>query len=111
MTVATSLIDRTVFSQAYAAGLREYVSGSGEAALKIAYELGRKAFHSDIRIMELAMMQHEILGEMLLRGQASGESFMAQAAESVAEDISTFEMNVRSYQTNARLLVVSELVA
>jgi len=43
MTVATSPIDRTVFSQAYAAGLREYVSGSGEAALKIA-ETGHLTF-------------------------------------------------------------------
>ena len=111
MTVVTSPIDRTTFSQAYAAGLREYVSGSGEAALTTAYELGRKAFHGGIGIMELSMTHHEILGEMLLRGQATGEGFMAQAAQFFAEAISTFEMNVRSYQANARLLGLSEVLA
>lgn len=111
MTVTTSPIDRTIFSREYAAGLREYVSGSGEAALKIAYELGRKAFLGGVGIMELAMMHHEILGEMLARGHATGEGFMAEAAQFFAEAISTFEMNVRSYQANARLLGLSEVLA
>lgn len=106
----TNPIDRTAFSQAYTSGLREYVSGSGEAALKIAYELGRKAVQGGVGVMELAMMHHEILGEML-RGQATGEGFMAQAAQFFAEAISTFEMNVRSYQANARLLGLSEVLA
>ncbi len=111
MTAVTSAIDRTVFSQAYATGLRDYVSGSGEAALTIAYELGRKAFHGGIGIMELAMMHHEVLGEILLHSPAASEGFMAQAAQFFAEAISTFEMNVRSYQANARLLGLSEVLA
>ena len=36
---------------------------------------------------------------------------MAQAAQFFAEAISTFEMNVRSYQANARLLGLSEVLA
>ncbi len=94
----------------YASALREYVSGAGEAALTRAYELGRRAAAGGVGILELAMMHHEALRHLPLR-PAGARPPLEMAAQFFAESLSPFEMTLRSYQANARLLGLSEALS
>jgi PAS domain S-box-containing protein len=103
-------IARELFAQEYAGALREYVDGGGEAALTRAYELGRRAAGSGLGILELALLHHEAL--LGLPPTAAGDRPpVAMAAEFLAECMSPFEMTLRSYQANARLLGLGETLA
>jgi PAS domain S-box-containing protein len=93
----------------YASALREYVSGAGEAALARAYELGRRAAAEGLGILELAMVHHEAL--LRLTAGPADRSTVAMGAQFLAESLSPFEMTLRSYQANARLLGLSETLA
>jgi PAS domain S-box-containing protein len=95
---------------AYAAALRDYVSGAGEAALTRAYELGRAAAGAGMGILELAMMHHGAIGALPPRAAADGRA-VEMAAQFLAEALSPFEMALRSFQANARLLGLSETLA
>src|SRR6266542_2759669 len=103
-------VARESLAAEYASALREYVRGAGEAALTRAYELGRTAASSGIGILDLAMMHHEALLELASEG-AGGRPTLAMAAQFFAECLSPFEMTLRSYQANARLLGLSETLA
>jgi PAS domain S-box-containing protein len=94
----------------YAAALRDYVGGAGEAALTRAYELGRRAASAGVGILELAMMHHGALLD-LPPGEVGGRSSLEMASQFFAESLSPFEMTLRSYQANARLLGLSETLA
>jgi PAS domain S-box-containing protein len=96
--------------QEYASALREYVSGAGEAALTRAYELGRAAAGAGLGILDLAMMHGEAILQ-LPPSSAGGRPALAMAAQFLAETLSPFEMTLRSYQANARLLGLSETLA
>jgi c-di-GMP phosphodiesterase len=97
-------------SREYAAALRDYVSGAGEAALTRAYELGRIAAGAGLGILDLAMMHHEAL--LHLPASSGGDRpAIAMAAQFLAESLSPFEMTLRSYQANARLLGLGETLA
>src|SRR5579864_9503427 len=111
MTEAANSRHQPVLSRVYASALREYVSGAGETALKTAYELGRTAFNDGIGILDMAMVHHQALGNLLAEPVGAAEEFMARAADFFTEAISTFEMTMRSYQANARLLGLSEVLA
>ena len=91
----------------YAVLLHDYVAGAGEAALARAYELGRQAASTGIGVLELAMVHHEALGQLPAHGP-DGRSSVALAGELFAEILSPFEMTLRAYQANARLLGLSE---
>lgn len=94
----------------YAAALREYVSGGGEAALTRAYELGRRAAVEGLGILDLAMLHHAALAG--LPSPAPGAPPAVEtAAQFLAEILSPFEMTLRSYQANARLLGLSDALA
>jgi PAS domain S-box-containing protein len=97
-------------AQDYAAALRAYVSGGGEAALTRAYELGRAAAGAGLGILDLAMMHGDAVQELPPRG-AGDRAPLAMAAQFLAETLSPFEMTLRSYQANARLLGLSETLA
>ncbi len=94
-------------ARAYSAALREYVSGGGEAALTRAYDLGRTAASIGVGILELAVLHHEALRSLPPNG-AGGGGPVTMAAQFLAESLSPFEMALRSYQANARLLGLSE---
>ena len=96
--------------RAYASALRDYVSGAGEAALTRAYELGRRAASGGIGILELALVHHEALRE-LPPSPVGAPHPVTMAAQFLAESLSPFEMTLRSYQANARLLGLSETLA
>jgi c-di-GMP phosphodiesterase len=89
----------------YAAALRQYVSGAGEAALTRAYELGRTAAGSGVGLLELAVLHHEALAHLPHESLRDGRPAPVEmAAQFLAESLSPFEMTLRSYQDNARLL-------
>ena len=96
-----------VLAREYAAALREYVSGGGEAALTRAYELGRSAAGGGLGIIEVAMVHHQALLQLPPQG-AGGRPSIEMAAQFLAESVSPFEMALRSYQANARLLGLTE---
>jgi PAS domain S-box-containing protein len=107
---ATEGTSASALAAEYASALREYVSGAGEAALARAYELGRRAASEGVGVLELAMVHHEAL-LALPPGPGGGASPIAMAGQFFAESLSPFEMNLRSYQANARLLGLSETLA
>jgi c-di-GMP phosphodiesterase len=99
-----------VFAERYASALREYVSGGGEAALTRAYEVGRSAAGAGLGILDLVMLHHDALAQLPPAG--AGDRPPAEiAAQFLAESLSPFEMTLRSYQANARLLGLSETLA
>jgi PAS domain S-box-containing protein len=98
------------FAREYALALREYASGGGEAALTRAYELGRSAAGAGLGILDLATWHHDALGELPLPSAGDRRS-LDMAAQFLAESLSPFEMTLRSYQANARLLGLSETLA
>jgi PAS domain S-box-containing protein len=106
----TEPMPREAFAAEYASVLQEYVSGAGEAALARAYELGRKAVAAGLGILELALVHHDALLRLPERG-AAGRPVVEMAAQFFAESLSPFEMTLRSYQANARLLGLSEMLA
>jgi PAS domain S-box-containing protein len=88
---------------AYATALRDYLAGGGEAALTRAYDLGRRAASEGVSVLELAMVHHGALAD--LRANVPGEpASLGRAAQFFAESLSPFEMTLRAYKANARLL-------
>ena len=112
MEVVTDPTSQTSLGREYAEALREYASGAGEAALMRAYELGRRAAATGVGILELALVHHEALLRLSNgAGRASSDQPpVAMAAQFFAESLSPFEMTLRSYQANARLLGLGEPV-
>jgi PAS domain S-box-containing protein len=98
------------FASEYASALREYVAGGGETALTRAYELGRAAAGEGLGILDVAMLHHLALAALPPAGPATG-SPVETAAQFLAESLSPFEMTLRSYQANARLLGLSDSLA
>ncbi len=103
-------IPQEVFAEEYASVLRDYVSGAGEAALTRAYELGRKAVSSGLGILDLGLVHHQALQQLAAKGTGDGPA-VGMAAQFFAESLSPFEMTLRSYQANARLLGLSDMLA
>jgi len=101
---------RQALVKQYAAALREYLGTASEAPLARAYELGRKAATDGIGLLELAMVHHEALANIPLHG-AGERPAVALAAQFFAESLSPFEMTLRAYQENARLLGLSGTLA
>jgi PAS domain S-box-containing protein len=101
---------RELLATSYAAALRDYVAGAGEAALTRAYELGRTAASCGVSVLELAIMHHDALVGLPETG-ADGRHSLALAGQFLAESLSPVEMTLRSYQANARLLGLSETLA
>src|SRR3990172_12940568 len=97
---------REALAKEYGAALQEFVSGAGEAALTRAYELGRRAIASGVGLLDLAMVHHEALLALPADGPGA-RSRVVMAAQFLAEGLSPFEMTLRSYQANARLLGLS----
>jgi PAS domain S-box-containing protein len=90
----------------YGAALAEYVSGAGEAALARGYELGREAAARGLGILDLALLHHQALLQLPLT--PDDRPPLGMATQFLVESLSPFEMTLRSYQANARLLGLSE---
>ncbi|HET7754790.1 MAG TPA: ATP-binding protein [Anaeromyxobacteraceae bacterium] len=108
MSAASEQTARDALARDYAEALREYVSGAGEAALARAYELGRTAASSGVGLLEFAVIHHDALVDLPRRGTTPA---LGMATQFFAESLSPYEMTLRSYQANARLLGLSETLA
>ena len=102
---------RERLAQEYAAALGRYLSGAGEAALAQAYELGRQAGAHGFGVLDMALLHHEALHGVLAGIPAGDPPPVLAAAQFLAESLSPFEMTLRAYQANARLLGLSESLA
>jgi PAS domain S-box-containing protein len=108
-TPSKSLVPEALATE-YGSALRDYVRGAGEAALVRAYELGRKAATSGLGILDLTMLHHQAVAQ-LPQADPVDRAPVAMAAQFLAESLSPYEMTLRSYQANARLLGLSETLA
>src|SRR5512133_1227819 len=103
-------MEKARFAREYASALRQYVAGGGEAALTRAYELGRSAAGDGLGLLHVAMLHHNALLQLPPAG-AGNPPPVEMAGQFLAESLSPFEMTLRSYQANARLLGLSETLA
>ena len=109
--MSTSAESREAVTRDYAAALGQYLSGAGEAALARAYELGRRMVAQGMGVLDIALLHHEALHEFLVTARARDQAPVLMAAQFLAESLSPFEMTLRAYQANARLLGLSETLA
>jgi signal transduction histidine kinase len=94
------------FEDEYACQLREYVAGSGEAALGKAYELGRRALTERKSLMEIASLHHEAL-QGLIQGEQDNkrrEELLQASSDFLAECLSPYEMAQRGFQDAVKAL-------
>lgn len=88
------------FEEEYRSAFAEYLHNGGEAALRRAYELGRRALAGKKTLMELASLHHQILHGILADAQTAPrrKQLLAAAADFQAETLSPFEMAHRGVQ-------------
>jgi signal transduction histidine kinase len=84
----------------YRSALCQSVRRTSEAALRRAYELGRRALTEKRSLVDVAAMHHQILGEMLADAPTAGrrQELLASAAAFLAEFVSPYEMAHRGVQ-------------
>src|SRR3954471_10810166 len=83
------------FRDAYRAAFADYASGIDEA-LDQAYELGRAALRSQLSILDVAEVHHELLLERLGRARPQSAIVLEAAAPFLRETLSVFELTQRS---------------
>ena len=84
----------------YGAILRQYLKDQQEAVLEQAYELGRTAIATELGILDMARVHHDVLRE-LLRSAAGAErngSVMKTAEAFLLESLSPFEALHRGFR-------------
>lgn len=91
------------FQAEYAAALREYAMGGGEAVLGRAYELGRRAIAERKSLLELVALHHKTLKE-LFQDSADWTHLVQASSDFLAECVSPFEMAQRGFQDAVKAL-------
>lgn len=94
------------FEDQYRSVLCEYTARGGEAALRRAYELGRKAIDDGKSLIEIASLHHEALS-VLINETKEGRrraSLLRAGADFLAESLSPYEMAHRGFQDAVRAL-------
>src|SRR5579872_1236130 len=91
----------------YVSSLREFHDGQGEAALRRAYEAGRRALADGLGVLDMvAAHRSSVIQELDLRSiePESVNRVYKEALSCFAESLSPFEMALRGAQeSNARL--------
>jgi two-component system sensor histidine kinase UhpB len=98
--------DQPKFEVEYAASLREYAMGGGEAVLGRAYELGRRAIAEGKSLLELVSIHHQTLRE-LFPSSADGKSqghLVNASCDFLSECVSPYEMAQRGFQDGVKAL-------
>jgi PAS domain S-box-containing protein len=91
-------------SEEYAAALQDFLAGQGEAALRRAYEAGRRALSDGLGVLEMVAVHQESVIAALQSHPGDQEQVLRQALSCFAESLSPFEMVLRGAQeANARL--------
>ena len=86
---------------AYGSALKAYLGRRDEADLQRAYQLGRVALGKGVGILELAVIHHEALAEMLERVPDGTRQDIAHSAGFLVETLSPFEMTHRGFREAA----------
>jgi len=94
------------FQAEYAAALREYSMGGGEAVLRRAYELGRRAITERKSLLELVALHHKTFKELFQDSAdwSSQASLVQMSSDFLAECVSPFEMAQRGFQDAVKAL-------
>jgi signal transduction histidine kinase len=94
------------FQAEYAAALREYAMGGGEAVLGRAYELGRRAIAERKSLLELVALHHKVLKELFESSDdsATQKHLVLASSDFLAECVSPFEMAQRGFQDAVKAL-------
>jgi light-regulated signal transduction histidine kinase (bacteriophytochrome) len=102
--VATSVLDR------YAEVLEQYLAAPSEDGLNAAYEIGRTALRNRLGVLDIAILHHNALRDLIARGSpAVVQARVGAAAEFFAESLSSYEMMLRGYEErNAQLVATNE---
>lgn len=94
------------FEDQYSSALCEYTVRGGEAALRKAYELGRKAMDDGKSLIEITSLHHQTL--LLLVQEAEGAerhaSLLRAGADFLAESLSPYEMAHRGFHDAVKAL-------
>ena len=91
------ILPQTDLQESYRAGFAHYLSDPSEAALHVAYELGREAIARELSILDLATLHHQAL--LAAIGDASDvESAVHAANDFFLESLSAFEMLRRGFR-------------
>src|SRR5437588_12974855 len=92
------------FETEYAATLREYALGGGEAVLGRAYELGRRAIAEPKSLLELVSLHHKVLKELFQNSVDRGSpgQLVQISCDFLSECVSPYEMAQRGFQDAVR---------
>jgi PAS domain S-box-containing protein len=91
----------------YEAVLRDYLDGIGEAALKRAHDLGRRALADGLGVLDMARVHHEALLGLSPHLFTSGER-MKRCEKVFVESVTPFEMTHRGFRESYAALQGSE---
>jgi signal transduction histidine kinase len=94
------------FQAEYAATLREYAMGGGEAVLGRAYELGRRAIAERKSLLELVSVHHRVLKELFQNStdRKSPGHLVQISCDFLSECVSPYEMAQRGFQDAVKAL-------
>src|SRR6184192_1002846 len=97
---------RTDLEAEYAAALREYATGGGEAVLGRAYELGRRAIAERKSLLELVSLHHKTLKELFQNSVDRGSpgQLVQISCDFLSECVSPYEMAQRGFQDAVKAL-------
>jgi PAS domain S-box-containing protein len=96
----------SILTEEYTAAIREYLAGSDEVALRLAYEAGRRALAEGMGVLEL-VSAHQAPLIQALRTETTEhgkERMLIHALGCLAEGLSTFEMVLRGTQEGGERL-------
>ncbi|MDB5397063.1 MAG: hybrid sensor histidine kinase/response regulator [Rhodospirillales bacterium] len=98
--------DGNTLSKQYAAALTEYLADpESEIALNKAYEIGRDAINVGMGVLDMVTLYHDALCHVIAQQPAAmHQGQIAAAATFFAENLSSFEMQLRGYRENNVLL-------
>jgi signal transduction histidine kinase len=96
----------TSLGEDYRSALSEYATRSGEAALRRAYELGRKAMTEGKSLVEIVAIHHEALQGIVREAKKEKQhgELLRASAEFLAESLSPYEMAHRGFQDAVKAL-------
>ena len=83
--------------QDYAAAFVRYLSRPDEAALRAAYDLGRRALAAGVDLLEVVRVHHAVLADTGGRGGEEPGELAEAAAAFLVEVLGSFEMTRRGF--------------
>lgn len=101
-TRSTGATHRETLDAEYGASLNGYLAGGGEAALREAYEIGRRSVFERVGLPDIALLHHAALESCGPRGRSPEE--LRAAGAFLAEAVSPHEMARRGFQEASQAL-------